>query len=631
MNFLNNLGIDKKIIVAFVPSILMILIVGAIGAISLRKTSANFEALVSKEMVALANVQNARTHLMAMAREFNNHLLVSPEKRNTQELFRQREALQENIKTAKGFASEPEKTMFTELDSLSNEYNIILDGVLAEVANGQYENPNVKHVILDMRDIARSRASSTDSILSMIQKMKQNSAESVKSQTEQSTIVATWITLIIAFVSVILGIIFGLVLIRSLSGRLKSLDEAAHKLANGDKGVRIEVVGTDEIGRLTRAFNIMAAELERGIEILEAEKTGIQKKVEEAVAESEAEKKYLATSVHTILNAMSEFSAGDLTVHIDSQATDEIGDLFRGFSGTVQKMHDAILRVAIAVSQTSKGSYSISQATNDLSAGINDQLIKSSHIASAMEEMVRTIDENAHQTTLAAQAATKASNEANHGNRVIEETIQGLNGIVEVVIQTAHTVEALGKSSQEIGEISNVIGEIADQTNLLALNAAIEAARAGEQGRGFAVVADEVRKLAERTQKATKEISLTIKHIQTATEQTHEVIQIGMSKVETGKSTAARAQKALQEIVQEIENVSSIISHLAVASEEQSTTSTDIAHNIENMKSIIEHSSFKITEIAQQTQELLTMTQDLQSLTDTFQTSSQHSQNFLKE
>ena len=154
--------------------------------------------------------------------------------------------------------------------------------------------------------------------------------------------------------------------------------------------------------------------------------------------------------------------------------------------------------------------------------------------------------------------------------------------ISEVVKQSAETVQALGKSSDQIGEIVQVIDDIADQTNLLALNAAIEAARAGEQGRGFAVVADEVRKLAERTTKATKEIATMIKQIQKDTNDAVESMQQGTAEVEVGKKLAEKAGSSLQEIIHGAEQVVDIVTQVAAASEEQSSAAEQISKNIES-------------------------------------------------
>ena len=193
-----------------------------------------------------------------------------------------------------------------------------------------------------------------------------------------------------------------------------------------------------------------------------------------------------------------------------------------------------------------------------------------------------------------------------------------MNRIAEVVRKSAETVQALGKSSDQIGEIVQVIDDIADQTNLLALNAAIEAARAGEQGRGFAVVADEVRKLAERTTKATKEIATMIKQIQKDTSGAVESMEEGTKEVEVGKQLAEKAGKSLQEIIHGAEQVVDIVTQVAAASEEQSSAAEQISKNIESISSVTQESASGIQQIAHASEDLNRLTLNLQELVARF-------------
>jgi methyl-accepting chemotaxis protein len=194
--------------------------------------------------------------------------------------------------------------------------------------------------------------------------------------------------------------------------------------------------------------------------------------------------------------------------------------------------------------------------------------------------------------------------------------------ISEVVKKSAETVQELGKSSNEIGEIIQVIDDIADQTNLLALNAAIEAARAGEQGRGFAVVADEVRKLAERTSKATQEIAGMIKHIQKDTEGAVKSMQQGTKEVENGRNLAEKAGDSLKEIIMGADRVTDIVTQVAAASEEQSRSSEQITQNIELITNVTQQSATGVRQIAHAAEELNQLTSNLQSLISAFKVDS---------
>jgi methyl-accepting chemotaxis protein len=232
--------------------------------------------------------------------------------------------------------------------------------------------------------------------------------------------------------------------------------------------------------------------------------------------------------------------------------------------------------------------------------------------------------DNTKNASYAAETAKSAGQKAKHGGEVMLQTINGMNRISEVVKKSAETVFALGKNSDKIGEIVQVIDDIADQTNLLALNAAIEAARAGEQGRGFAVVADEVRKLAERTTKATKEIAAMIKQIQNDTQDAVVSIKQGTEEVDKGKCLANEAGEVLNEIIEGAQKVSDAAVQVAAASEEQSASSEQISKNIEGINNVTRETSSGIGQIAKVSEDLSGLTVGLQEMIGRFKLNSTH-------
>jgi methyl-accepting chemotaxis protein len=192
---------------------------------------------------------------------------------------------------------------------------------------------------------------------------------------------------------------------------------------------------------------------------------------------------------------------------------------------------------------------------------------------------------------MAAEGSGQASAAAVAGAQVVDETIRVMNDITQRVRSSAHAVEGLGNRSEQIGAIVGTIEDIADQTNLLALNAAIEAARAGEQGRGFAVVADEVRALAERTTRATKEISDMIKAIQKETKSAVDAMEAGVGEVAKGSEKAADSGKALEKILDQINEVTTQINQVATAAEEQTATTSEISNNMHQITAVIAETS----------------------------------------
>ncbi len=206
-----------------------------------------------------------------------------------------------------------------------------------------------------------------------------------------------------------------------------------------------------------------------------------------------------------------------------------------------------------------------------------------------------------------------------------------MRDIATVVKKSAENIEKLGESSKQIGEIISVIDDIADQTNLLALNAAIEAARAGEQGRGFAVVADEVRKLAERTTEATKQIASMIKGIQEETTEAVKAMNKGNQEVTSGIDLADKAGESLEEILSSTTEVMDMVNQIAAASEEQSATSEQISKNVQSISKVTSESASRIENVARSAEELSRLTNDLFSLMKRFKISAMNTgQNLLK-
>jgi methyl-accepting chemotaxis protein len=204
-------------------------------------------------------------------------------------------------------------------------------------------------------------------------------------------------------------------------------------------------------------------------------------------------------------------------------------------------------------------------------------------IATAMEEMSMTVNEVARNTVNAADSASHVANDARQGQQVVSQAVAEMQKVAEIVRSSALIVGNLGLKSGKIGEFVAVINDIADQTNLLALNAAIEAARAGEQGRGFAVVADEVRRLADRTVSSTKEIRIMVEEIQKETVLAVESIEKGKAEAEVSEKLSHQVDESLANIVRSIEQIGDVISQIATASEEQAATSSTIASNLEEI------------------------------------------------
>ncbi len=290
--------------------------------------------------------------------------------------------------------------------------------------------------------------------------------------------------------------------------------------------------------------------------------------------------------VRNIKDSLHRIASGDLTVTLDTHSTDDIGQTIT----QMNSMTNSFSKMISSITSSAKNVVSSVAVLKDRSVqtaeGAKNQSLQASQIATAAEEMSQTITDIAKNASVASETSAEAMEIANKGKEVADGAVNTVNGVYTSTVELASMVERLNNRVGEIGDIVTVIKDIADQTNLLALNAAIEAARAGEQGRGFAVVADEVRKLAERTIKATAEISEKISAVQTESDQTTRSMEEASGQVTKATGYIRDVGDSLNHIVVAVERVRNQITQIATAVDEQSAASEEVARNIEKTSAI---------------------------------------------
>ena len=332
----------------------------------------------------------------------------------------------------------------------------------------------------------------------------------------------------------------------------------------------------------------------------------------EAAERDRSSQQYLERNVLEVLDAMERFSEGDLSVALVVVRDDAIGRLRFGVNKAVLNIRSMVQQVREVLDSTVTTSRQIQAETNELSRGAEEQISQTLLVAGAAQQMAQTVSASNTSIAEASEIAQRSGMEAHEGGRIVRDTFAGMDEIVTTVGISARTVQSLGRSSEQIGAITRVIEQIADQTELLSLNAAIEAARAGRHGRTFAVVAQEVQRLAERTAQATSEIAKVIEHNQREVETAVEAMSRVGVQVETGKELVDKAGSALDAIIDNSEKMLACIQQVRASSEEQASTTAHISENVETI-SRVTHSAVRGNQsVATSVQDLSTLIEDLQ-------------------
>jgi methyl-accepting chemotaxis protein len=311
---------------------------------------------------------------------------------------------------------------------------------------------------------------------------------------------------------------------------------------------------------------------------------------------------------------------GDLTVQAKSNRADELGDLQNAMQDMSQNLNTLVKGIGGGVAQISMSAEKLSAMSEQTSAGVRHQKSEVDQVATAMHEMASTVQEVARNTTDASAAATLAEEQARHGGAVVKQAALQISELSVAIEKLGGAMNVLTQDSDKIGKVIDVIKAVAEQTNLLALNAAIEAARAGEQGRGFAVVADEVRSLAQRTQDSTKEIEALILALQQGTQAAATLMVSSRERTLDTVELAQKAELAIAEINHSIGTIQEMSLQISTAAEQQSAVADEINRSILSVRDVADQSATASEESARATIQLASLGQDLQKMTSHFRT-----------
>ncbi len=674
-SWFKNLSVGKKMASAFLMLILLILIIAVAGFYFIQKTNSHIDRYSLNLLPAddlLLNIDrdmqqilvSERTLLIPVTGKADFNSLI----KDINENYEQINDRWEKFKSVAQETNISEK--ISEFEKYFEAWKSSTKGIIHKLeSSGKSEYTSVENTALNEN---ASAFTSARNVIDELEDVINKEAKNLHEESDSFYHSAVFLFLTGLLIYLLIALPAGFFFFNMIRRALKNTAVLISDLGNGKLNSRIKVEAEDEFGQIGRTLNKFADDLQKyvigsmqsisegnfnieipskgeGDEIAPAinntvialkELTSEINRMSEWARQGDLESRgnaekfnggykeivkglnttilEIISKVRTAENVMMELAEGDLTARM----TGDYKGNYKKLQGVVNKLAESLENIVSevheAVSATADSSSMISSGTEEMAAGSQEQSIQTAEVASAVEQMARTIIETTKNAGMAFDIAKEAGSAAKNGGKVVDETIKRMVRIAEVVQKSSMTIKQLGQSSGQIGEIIQVIDDIADQTNLLALNAAIEAARAGEQGRGFAVVADEVRKLAERTTKATKEISAMIKQIQNDTKDAVKAIDEGNAEVETGKEMAGKAGDSLRDIIDAANRVLDVVNNVASASEEQSSAAEQISKNIEAISSVTQQSSDGIHQIARTAEDLNRLTDKLRGQVNKF-------------
>jgi methyl-accepting chemotaxis protein len=552
-----RLTIGTKLLTGFASVLVLMAIIGIFSILKLGEFSAMLGDMYLNQTMGISTVKEANVQLIYRGRAEKNLILAS----DPAEIDQHARAV---VKYAGGFTEQMEKFKpliygeqgqqdFRRYQELWAEFQPIQERILAHARR----NEDVQAI-----DVAAKGRAIVNELDELMNGFVQRREAGAKEQSESATVAyeqARLLTIGLLLVALAFGLGIALFLSRQISTGIQAVSRAAEGLAEGNLDQRVVITTNDELGDMARSFQTMIDNLRQIV----GQVRGVAGSVAAGSDQISSSSEQMAHAAQNQASAVEETSS---SMEEMAASITQVSGNVHALSAAVEETSSSIEEMAASIQQVASNADALGAAVNQTSASI--------------EEMAASVQQVAGNAKQANENAQRTATAASEGSKAVEQTIAGMQRIHDVMDEVVTVIERLGQSSEEIGAIIAVIDDIAEQTNLLALNAAIEAARAGEHGRGFAVVADEVRKLAERSAKATGEIATLIKGIQKETEQAVSSTQHGEAAIQEGTQLARGAGDAIRVIVDAAEQSTIVGAQIGQATQEQSRAASQITEAV---------------------------------------------------
>ncbi len=669
MNPLKNMKVSLKLTLGFSIVVLFTIAIAIVGYINLRTLDAQLADLYQYRVVPLENLGEVDTTMFKLRGDVYKYILLEDERQTTLE------SIKTDIETLHTRLAEFHDLPLTDeeqaaLDTLDQDlatYLAFVDGMLADTDAGK-----IDAVLDNLRDgspasnARKAVGEAVDVLLALNVDLAEASHEQGRAAFDQATLIMVASTI----VAVLLAGILGFLITRIIVGPLAVVNRAAKGIAEGDLDQVIDVTSRDEIGEMSLSFGQMIVYLQSMADV--GEKIADGDLTETVSPKSEKDLlgnafAHMLANLQGLIGQVSE-NAGHVSAastQLSSSAA-QAGQATSQIAATVQQVARGTTQQTASITQTASGMEQMKRAIDGVARGAQEQASAVAEVASAVEQLRNAIKQVSGNADTVSRNSADATEAARNGAETVANTIRSMEAIRTKVGLSATKVREMGQRSDQIGTIVEAIDDIASQTNLLALNAAIEAARAGEHGKGFAVVADEVRKLAERASSATKEIGSLITSMQSTVAEAVRAMDEGGQEIERGASTSQQAGDALAKItrasqtvhqqaaaaleatgkmsgfsnqlLEATETVRAVVEENTAVTEEMAAGAGEIVGSIENVASVSEENaaaveevsasseemSAQVEEVSSAAQSLASMAQDLQRVVDQFKLSTKN-------